>query len=388
MAQRYNQNRQPSGGRQPSINENFGGRDRECDPDIEVELWGECYNIETTYVINLYNAGLTGSIPPEIGNLTNLISLNLGNNNLTGDIPPEVWTLENLTYLSLHSNELTGEIPSSIGNLTNLILLNLSSNQLTGEIPIEICNFDWDWKNLGPGDFWIVDNYFCFPYPYCIEDHINVPGEGGQDTSDCPYPEGYNVNDIQFLEELVNIISPYHGQGFATSNWWELGIQQWQEIDGEERLVSFECYDIPGMPDDFDLVGSCPGAWWGLNGTLPENISNVTYLTELNLRNNNYIHSGIIGPLPTGLCTLSDDYLYVMILCHIVLMKFLIFYTVINIVLKIQYMVVQILMLVITIQMLILVMVVVIIPVMDVWIQKQIIIIQMQPLMMVVCIML
>ena len=37
-----------------------------------VELWGECYNIETTNSLYLYENQLTGEIPPEIGNLTNL----------------------------------------------------------------------------------------------------------------------------------------------------------------------------------------------------------------------------------------------------------------------------------------------------------------------------
>ena len=42
-----------------------------------VELWGEYYSIENTTVLNLSNSGLTGSIPPEIGNLTNLTYLRL-----------------------------------------------------------------------------------------------------------------------------------------------------------------------------------------------------------------------------------------------------------------------------------------------------------------------
>ena len=42
--------------------------------------------------------------------------------------------------LSLKDNELTGEIPSEIGNLTNLEHFYLYSNQLTGDIPQEVCN--------------------------------------------------------------------------------------------------------------------------------------------------------------------------------------------------------------------------------------------------------
>ena len=63
-------------------------------------------------------------------------------NGLTGSIPPEIGNLLNLNNLTLHSNLLTGAIPSAIGNLTNLTKLQLSHNQLTGSIPPELGNLD------------------------------------------------------------------------------------------------------------------------------------------------------------------------------------------------------------------------------------------------------
>ena len=69
------------------------------------------------------------------------------NSQLTGEIPVEIGNLTNLTSLQLSNNQLTGEIPSSIGNLTNLYYddfgfggLILYSNQLTGDIPQEVCD--------------------------------------------------------------------------------------------------------------------------------------------------------------------------------------------------------------------------------------------------------
>ena len=144
----------------------------------KVKLWGEFYSIENTIELFLPHSELTGEIPPEIGNLTNLQSLDLGENNLTGSIPPEIWNLTNLVTLILEDNQLTGEIPSEIGNLTNLYELWLSDNQLTGEIPESICDLNLDFSSSG--DFRISNNQLCPPYPSCIEDYVGV-----QDTTNC-----------------------------------------------------------------------------------------------------------------------------------------------------------------------------------------------------------
>jgi Leucine-rich repeat (LRR) protein len=110
-----------------------------------VELWGVVYSVENSTSLSCQDCNLTGSIPPEIGYLTNLTYLNLDYNQLTGEIPPEIWSLTNLTYLNLGQNDLTGSIPPEIGNLTNLTYLSLRYNQLTGSIPPEIGNL----TNLG-----------------------------------------------------------------------------------------------------------------------------------------------------------------------------------------------------------------------------------------------
>jgi Leucine-rich repeat (LRR) protein len=194
-----------------------------CDEEIEVELWGECYNIEETTTLIL--SGLTGEIPPEIGNLTNLIGLVLSSNQFIGGIPPEIGNLTNLTGLFLNNNQLTGRIPSEIGNLTNLTNLDLSdnelseeippeignltnlfqlllnNNQLMGEIPESICNIDIFWISFPYFD--IDNNQLCPPYPDCIsEEDI-----GYQDTSECE--EECILGDINndSLLDILDIVS-------------------------------------------------------------------------------------------------------------------------------------------------------------------------------------
>ena len=82
--------------------------------------------------------GLSGSIPPELGSLTDLTRLHLGLNNLSGPIPPELGRLANLWELSLSDNDLSGSIPSELGDLPKLRVLRLFSNALSGPIPPEL----------------------------------------------------------------------------------------------------------------------------------------------------------------------------------------------------------------------------------------------------------
>ena len=82
-----------------------------------------------------WTTGLTGPIPAELGDLTNLQELWLDRNRLTGPIPAALGALTNLQTLRLMDNELTGPIPAELGALTNLQTLDLGSNRLTGPIP-------------------------------------------------------------------------------------------------------------------------------------------------------------------------------------------------------------------------------------------------------------
>ena len=90
--------------------------------------------------LDLSNNSLTGAIPPELGDLSNLQYLDLDENSLIGEIPPELGNLANLRILQLDHNSLTGEIPSELGSLWDLRALLLHGNSLTGAIPPELGN--------------------------------------------------------------------------------------------------------------------------------------------------------------------------------------------------------------------------------------------------------
>ncbi len=111
-------------------------------PGSECGWFGIVCDEEDNYVeeIDLRSNNLSGSIPPELGNLSNLASLSLHSNQLYGTIPPELGHLRSLSELWLAYNQLNGTIPSELANLSSLSELWLSSNQIGGTIPPELGN--------------------------------------------------------------------------------------------------------------------------------------------------------------------------------------------------------------------------------------------------------
>jgi len=101
--------------------------------------------------LDLAENTLSGSIPSNIGQLTTLTGLMLTANQLTGNIPPEIGNLVELSSLWLNFNALSGEIPSSLGNLKKIIFLTLRGNNLTGNIPGSL-------GNLSKGEFLLLDD--------------------------------------------------------------------------------------------------------------------------------------------------------------------------------------------------------------------------------------
>ncbi|KAI5057934.1 hypothetical protein GOP47_0027949 [Adiantum capillus-veneris] len=92
-----------------------------------------CVNL---FYLNLSSNHLTGSIPSQLADsLTSLVMLNFSRNSLSGSIPSNIDELASLQKLDLSFNTLSGNIPNSLGMLTNLSFLNISYNRLQGEIP-------------------------------------------------------------------------------------------------------------------------------------------------------------------------------------------------------------------------------------------------------------
>jgi hypothetical protein len=116
----------------------------------------ELGNLSNLESLALQENRLTGAIPPQVGNLSRLVTLDLSSNQLDGSIPPELGNLANLSHLNLSYNRLSGDLPPSLGKLANLRRLYLFANPLAGALP-------QNWTALYLSDFWFDSTGLCEP---------------------------------------------------------------------------------------------------------------------------------------------------------------------------------------------------------------------------------
>ncbi|MFK7980768.1 MAG: T9SS type A sorting domain-containing protein [Saprospiraceae bacterium] len=165
---------------------------------------------------------LTGSIPPEIGNLTELSSLWLNFNALSGEIPSSLGNLEKIFFLTLRGNNLSGNIPGSLGNLSVGEILLLNDNNLSGSLPKELSTFG-NQREINPnarGGINVANNNLSGCYPiefeaFCRTD-FGLIVDGNENLSDfsefCFFNNGLcdstktRCDNLQFIAENNQII--------------------------------------------------------------------------------------------------------------------------------------------------------------------------------------
>ncbi|MBA0819175.1 hypothetical protein Gohar_003711, partial [Gossypium harknessii] len=90
--------------------------------------------------LDLFNMSLSGTIPPDMGNLSFLTRLNIGYNNFHDLLPVQLTNLYRLKFISMSDNNFHGEISSWVGYFPELQYLSLSNNSFTGPIPSDMCD--------------------------------------------------------------------------------------------------------------------------------------------------------------------------------------------------------------------------------------------------------
>ena len=99
--------------------------------------------------MSLRNNQLSGSIPPQLGSLSNLKELYLSNNQLSDGIPSRLADLSNLTVLEINDNDLSGCYPTNLNTLCTQINDFVFGDEL---VISEGNNFDATWKDFCDND--------------------------------------------------------------------------------------------------------------------------------------------------------------------------------------------------------------------------------------------
>ena len=231
--------------------------------------------------------GLSGSLPRELGQLTELVRLRLDRNQLTGPIPSELGDLLRLRVLHLGGNQLTGSIPAELGNLAALTWLDIGGNQLTGPIPSQL-------GNLTKLEGLLLANAHTGP----------IPSELG------------NLAHLTYLALSGNALSgpiPSHLGKLAALTELHLGNNDLSgsippELGNLAKLANLRLFnnrlDGPLPPElgnlsrlrNLDVSGN------RLEGSVPPEIGGLEELVYLRLGRN----AALSGPLPTTLSALTS----------------------------------------------------------------------------------
>jgi len=247
----------------------------------------ELGNITDLVYLQLHNNQLSGSIPLELGNLSNAQDIILSNNQLTGSIPIELGSLSSVTRFRLNLNQLTGSIPVELGNLSTLTELSLYSNQLTGPIPIELGSL----SNLT--SFRLFTNQLDGSIPPELGNLTNVLDFRVEDnmlTGSIP-PELGNLNAVTDLRLHTNQLSG------------AIPV----ELGNLSTLISLDLYvnQLSGsIPSELGQLSNLTRLFLfsnQLDGTIPAEIGSISNLTRIRFDDNL-----LNGAVPIELATLSS----------------------------------------------------------------------------------
>ncbi|XP_011002771.1 PREDICTED: probable LRR receptor-like serine/threonine-protein kinase At1g53430 [Populus euphratica] len=232
----------------------------------------EFRNLTQLLEIDLSRNYLNGSIPGSLAELPNLQSLSLLANRLSGSIPREIGSFTTLKSLVLEDNLLGGSLHPDLGNLKSLERLLLSANNFSGTIPDTFGNL----KNLN--DFRIDGSELSGKIPDFIGNWTNITTLDLQGTS----MEGPIPSTISLLKELTILrISDLKG---SSSTFPDL-----KYMTKMEKLILRNCSMTGSIPEylgnmaDLDTLDL---SFNKLTGQIPGPLESLTNIKFMFLNNN------------------------------------------------------------------------------------------------------
>ena len=267
------------GGSKWRYNGNWGSAEALSEWDrVFVDQWGRVKGL------HLDSNKLTGVMPPEIGNLSALVSFFAMGNDLTGEIPPEIGKLSLLTELGLDRNKLSGFVPVEFGDLTNLRYLNLRENLITGLISPELAG-------MTALSYLHLTEYIKIGGRHFVQRFLNEDDDDWDSASD--------------RESLTTLYKGCGGARWRTNGNWGSAepLSAWEgvgEVDKAGRVIRLDLPDVGmsgSIPPEIGYLTAIEVFSVPLNrliGCIPSELSRFTTITVLDLSYN--FLEGVIPP--------------------------------------------------------------------------------------------
>lgn len=252
-----------------------------------------------------------------------MTNLRFGNNTLSGTIPPEIGQITALQDLRIWRNNFNGTVPSQIGSLANLIWLFLEENQFSGQLPTSIATMPalrylWTFTNPGLRG--------CMPYAMnqscqSVGTSMCMCPEFPNNCTGLPLCNAPSAAEQTALRELAraipglqNLPSPWsaaNAAGACFNNWtgvncnnsaiYEIEVESFgltgtipPEIGLLTKTVGFTLSNnslTGGIPPEVGTMSKLVDfrVWDNkMNGTVPSSLGNVSTLENLFLEGNQF----------------------------------------------------------------------------------------------------
>ena len=232
------------------------------------------------------NPRMGGSIPSEIGLLTELKILNIRSMGLSGTIPSTLGDLGKLILFNVSGNSLTGTLPSELGRLTRLEQLSVYMNSLTGSLPSEFS------KLTKLKELFLYENFLTGSVDLLFQD-INFPSLEYLDMSNNKFGPNFNLMTVPpKLKSFAAYINCFNGA---------MNINKICDAEGLETLL------LDGISDEFTCVrsylsaGGTLDADYGVFNTRIQKFwkRSIFAKLDLNLAFNSYHTTSLSGTFPS-----------------------------------------------------------------------------------------
>jgi len=243
--------------------------------------------------LELRSNGATGTIPPELGLMSDFLEvLNVrgvaSGSQLAGSLPTELGFLTELQELTLESNAMTGSLPSEMIEMSRLETLNLASNDFNGSVKSRIVR---EWTSLRSINLSFNDFTGGFTAAFSAsKDLQDINLEGNGFTGEIPplskltNLRTLNVASNQLSGQLPREVSP---------------LTQLREMTIRDNLMSGTIHTELGLLNNLEKLDLANNT---LSFAIPTELGLLTNLrVELDVSDNN-----LIGGVPTQLGKLTS----------------------------------------------------------------------------------